>query len=166
MDGWNDKWMDQDWRESRIEQFVVRCIHLLILFWIKRNYLSSGRSRLLYPCKIRAIKRCCNYRGISLLPITYKILSNILQSRLTPYADHQCGFRHNRSTTDRIFSILQILEKKWEYNGTVHHLFIDFKKAYDSVRREVLCNILIEFGIPMKLVRPIKMWMKRIAESG
>jgi hypothetical protein len=34
---------------------------------------------------------------------------------------------------------------------------MDFKKAYDSVRREVLCNILIEFDIPMKLVRLIKM---------
>jgi len=39
----------------------------------------------------------------------------------------------------------------------VHHLFIDIKKVYDSVRREVLHNILIEFGIPMKLVRLIKM---------
>jgi len=39
----------------------------------------------------------------------------------------------------------------------VHQLFIDFKKAYDSVRREVLYNILIEFLIPMKLVRLIKM---------
>jgi hypothetical protein len=39
----------------------------------------------------------------------------------------------------------------------VHQLVIDFKKAYDSVRRKVLCNILIEFGIPMKLVRLIKM---------
>jgi hypothetical protein len=36
--------------------------------------------------------------------------------------------------------------KKWEYNETVHQLFIDFKKAYESVRREVLHNILIEFG--------------------
>jgi len=35
--------------------------------------------------------------------------------------------------------------------------FISFKKAYDSVRREVLCKILIEFGIPRKLVRLIKM---------
>jgi hypothetical protein len=39
----------------------------------------------------------------------------------------------------------------------VHQLFVDFKKAYDSVRREVLYNILIGFGIPMKLVKLIKM---------
>jgi hypothetical protein len=42
---------------------------------------------------------------------------------------------------------------------TVHQLFIDFKKAYDSVGREVLYNILIEFGVPMKLVRLIKMFL-------
>ena len=70
---------------------------------------------------------------------------------------NQFGFLHNRSTTDPIFFICQILEKKWEYNEASHWLFIDFKKAYDSVRREVLYNILIEFGIPMKLVRLIKM---------
>jgi hypothetical protein len=58
---------------------------------------------------------------------------------------------------DQIFYIQQILEKKWEYNGTVHQLFIDFKKVYDSVKREVLYNILLEFGIPKKLVRLIKM---------
>jgi hypothetical protein len=39
----------------------------------------------------------------------------------------------------------------------VHHPFIDLKKAYDSARREVLYNILIEFGVPTKLVRLIKM---------
>jgi len=39
----------------------------------------------------------------------------------------------------------------------VHQLFIDIKKAYDLVRREVFCSILIEFGIPMKLVRLMKM---------
>jgi hypothetical protein len=38
----------------------------------------------------------------------------------------------------------------------VHQLFIDFKKAYDSVKREVLYNILLEFDIPKKLVRLIK----------
>jgi hypothetical protein len=93
---------------------------------------------------------CSNYRGISLLPASYKILSNILLSMLISYSDeiigdHQRGFRHNR-TTDQIY-IHHILEKKWEYNGTVHQLFIDLKKAYVSVRRNVLHNILTEFGM-------------------
>jgi len=75
-------------------------------------------------------------------PLT-EFLSNILLSRLIPYAkeiigDHQCGFRPNRSTIDHILCIRQILEKKWEYNEEVHQLFIDFKKPYDSVRREVI----------------------------
>jgi len=101
------------------------------------------------------------------LPTTYKVLSKILLSRLTPYVEeiignHQCGFRRSRSTTDHILCIRQILEKKWEYNEAVHQLFIDFKKAYDSIRREVLYNIFFEFGIPMKLVRPIKMCLTEI----
>jgi hypothetical protein len=48
------------------------------------------------------------------------------------------------------------MQQKWEYNGTAHQLLIDFEKAYESVRSE-LCNILTEFGIPMKLVRLINM---------
>jgi hypothetical protein len=52
--------------------------------------------------------------------------------------------------------IHHILEEKWEYNGTLHQLFIDFKKAYGSVKREVLYNILLGFGKPNKLFRLIK----------
>ena len=105
---------------------------------------------------------CSNYQGISLLLTSFKILSNIILRSLTQYVDeiigdHQCGFRRNRSTIDQIFCIRQILEKKWDYDGTVRQLFIDFKKAHDSVKREVLCNILTEFGIPKKFVRLIKM---------
>jgi hypothetical protein len=96
---------------------------------------------------------CSNYRGMPVLPTTYKILCNILLSRLTQYAeeisgDEQRGFQCNRSTTD-------ILKKKCI--EAVCQLCIDFKKAYESVRREVLYNILIEFGIPMKLLKLIKM---------
>jgi len=57
-----------------------------------------------------------------------------------------------------IYSVfVKYLKKKWEHNEAVHQLFIDFKKAYDLVRREALYNILIEFGISKKLVRLIKM---------
>jgi hypothetical protein len=54
-------------------------------------------------------------------------------------------------------SFVRYWRKKQEYNEPVHQLFTDFKKAYDSVRREVLYNILIEFEVPMKLVRLNKM---------
>ena len=42
-------------------------------------------------------------------------------------------------------------------NEEVHQLLIDFKKSYDSVRREIIYKNLIEYGIPRKLVRLIKM---------
>jgi hypothetical protein len=45
-------------------------------------------------------------------------------------------------------------------NETVCQLFMDLKKAYDSVRREVY-SILIEFGVLLKLVRLIKMCLKK-----
>jgi hypothetical protein len=100
------------------------------------------------------------------IPVINFIQNFILFSRLNPYvdeiiADPQCRFRRNSSTTDQKLLIRQILENKWEYNETMHQLFVNFKKAYDSVRREVLYNILIEFGVPLKLVRLIKMCLNK-----
>jgi hypothetical protein len=61
--------------------------------------------------------------------------------------------------TDQIFYVRDILDKQWEYNCAGNHLFIHFKKAYDSVRKEVLYSILIEFGIPRQLVGLISMYL-------
>ena len=48
----------------------------------------------------------------------------------------------------KYFVFARYWRKKWEYDGTIHQLFIDFKKAYMTLLREVLYNILTEFGIP------------------
>jgi len=92
-------------------------IHKLITsVWKKEKLPEEWKESIIVPIHKKGDKRDCNnYRGISLLPTTYKILSNILLSRLTPYAkeiigEHQCGFRRNRSTIDHIFCIRQILE--------------------------------------------------------
>jgi hypothetical protein len=61
--------------------------------------------------------------------------------------------------TDQLLIIHSPFVKKCIKMGTheaVCQLFIDFKKAYDSIRTEVLYDILIEFGIPIKLARLIK----------
>jgi flavoprotein len=57
---------------------------------------------------------------------------------------------------------LSYTEEKLEYNETVYQLFMDLKKAYDSVRREVLYSTAIEFGLPMKLVELIKMCLNEM----
>jgi hypothetical protein len=49
-----------------------------------------------------------------------------------------------------------MLEERWEGSEAVHLLLIDVKNAYDSLRKEILYNILMEFGVPMELVGLIK----------
>jgi len=84
-------------------------IHKLITsIWKKKKLPEEWKESIIVPIHKKGDKTDCNnYRGNSLLPNTYKILSNILLSRLTPYAkeiigDHECGFRRNRSTIDHI----------------------------------------------------------------
>jgi hypothetical protein len=67
------------------------------------------------------------------------------------------GFDITDQLLMRSFAFVKYWRRNRSTNETVHQLFIDFKTAYDSVRREVLRNILIEFGVPMKLDRLIKM---------
>jgi len=107
---------------------------------------------------------------MEILPITYKILSHILLSRLTPYAEENLGFinAYFDEITQLVvvyFTVVKYFRKKWEYNKAVRQKLIDFKKAYDSVRKEKLCKILIEFGIPMKLVRLIEMCLKETCST-
>jgi hypothetical protein len=90
---------------------------LIMLIWNKEELPHQWKETIVVPIHKKCDKTdCSNYRGISLLSTSYKILSNILLSRLIPYSDeiigdHQCCFRPNRSTTDQIFYIRQILEK-------------------------------------------------------
>jgi hypothetical protein len=93
---------------------------LLILSGVRRNCLRSGRSRSLYLFIRRVIKHC-KCRGISLVSCIQK-KSNILHSRLIPYAeeiigDHQCRFWCSSPTTGHIVAFV----KYWR-NEAVHQL--------------------------------------------
>jgi hypothetical protein len=90
----------------------------IISIWNKEKLPDQWKESIIVPVHKKGDKTdCSNYWGISLLSTSYKILSNILLSSLSPYIeeiteDNQHGFQHNRSTTDQIFCIHQILEKK------------------------------------------------------
>jgi hypothetical protein len=87
-------------------------IHKLICsIWNKEVLPQQWKESIIIPIHKKGAKTDCNnYPEISLLSTAYKILSNILLAKLTPYVKeitgyHQCGFRRNRSTTDQIFYI-------------------------------------------------------------
>jgi len=81
---------------GRTIRFVIH--KLIISIWNKEELPEEWKESIIVSIHKKGDKTDCNnYRGISLLPTTYKILSNILLSRLIPYAeevigDHQCGF--------------------------------------------------------------------------
>jgi hypothetical protein len=77
------------------------------------------------------------------LNVTYKVFAKILCDRLLPHANaalkhYQAGFQSGKSTTDKFFALRQILEKCIEFNIITHHLFIDFKAAYDTIIRNLV----------------------------
>jgi hypothetical protein len=90
------------------------------------------------------------------LNVTYKVFAKILYDRLLPHVNaavqlYQAGFQSGKSTTDQLFALRQILEKCNEFNITTHHLFIDFKAAYDTIIRNEVYVGMSE--LPTKLMR-------------
>jgi hypothetical protein len=100
-------------------EILLSAINKLInSVWNKEELPDQWKESIIVPVHKKGDKTDCNnYRGISLLTTSYKMLSNIPLSKLSPYTDaligdHKFGFLRNRSTTDQIFWIRQILEKK------------------------------------------------------
>ena len=101
-----------------------------------------------------------NYRGITLTSIAAKIYNALLRNRIEPQIDNilrknQNGFRRNRSTTSQILTIRRILEGVRAKNLQATLIFVDFTKAFDSIHRGKMEQILLAYGIPKETVAAI-----------
>jgi sorting nexin-29 len=146
---------------------VMKSIYeLIILVWVEEQISKEWCKSIIFPIHKKGDKlNCSNYRGLALLCAAYKVLINIIRHRLEPYVqnilgEYQGGFRAERSTTDQLFTVKQILEKCWEFNINVYQIYIDFKQAYDSIQWEKLYKIMHEFNIPHKLIRLVRATIK------
>jgi sorting nexin-29 len=142
-----------------------RIHHLIKLIWVQLKMPEKWSMGIIQPIyKKRDKLECSNYRTITLLKVTYKVLLGILNNRLIVYAEeilgeYQCRFCANHSTIDHIFTLRQTQEKAYEYNIHLHNLFLDFKQAVDSVNRDRMLKDLMILGIPKKLVQLISVIM-------
>ena len=99
------------------------------------------------------LKKCSNYRTVSLISHASKVMLKILQVRLEQYVicelpDVQAGFRKGRGTRDQIANIHWIREKATEFQKNIYFCFIDYARAFDFVDHSKLWNIRQEMGIP------------------
>ena len=96
-----------------------------------------------------------NFRGISLINSISKIFTNILTIRLQTWAennnvidDSQAGFRKNYSTIDNIFSLQALIQKYLcRERGRFYCLFVDFRRAFDSIPHNKIWDSLQRKGL-------------------
>ncbi len=144
--------------------------HLCDLFctvWSEERVPAEWRDALMVPIPKKGdLTLCDNWRGISLLDVVGKVFAKVIQTRLQEVVeeivlveeivpDSQCGFRKGRGCVDMIFCARQMVEKAREHNTSVYMLFVDLRKAYDSIPRQALRLILLKYGIPPRMVNII-----------
>lgn len=116
-----------------------------------------GKSILIPIPKKGDLSNCSNYRTISLINHTGKILLiillNRLKSRLDPYlSEEQAGFRKDRNTVHQILMLRLLAEKAKRQGKKIYNCFIDFQKAFDTIKHKTLWAMLKSYGVEEKMV--------------
>ena len=95
-----------------------------------------------------------NLRPISLLPLPGKLLEKLVHSQLSAYLENntllndcQGGFRHGISTINKIAELTDDIYKAMDSKETTVAVFIDFKKAFDTVNHAILLSKLRHMGV-------------------
>ncbi|XP_057335088.1 uncharacterized protein LOC130673891 [Microplitis mediator] len=105
-----------------------------------------------------------NYRGIALVNSVTKIFTEILRARLESWAEKynvlpmsQFGFRRNRSCIDAYYVLQSVLRFRLRLAlAKAYALFVDFKRAFDSVPQDKLWAKLINLGVSTKIIHVLK----------
>ena len=144
------------------EVFRGYLLDLIQSTWRERRVPQQWSDAIFVPVPKKGdLSQCDNWRGISLLDVVGKVAARVVHGRLQDLAESvlpesQCGFRKGRGCTDMIYAVRQLVEKSWEHQAKVWLVFIDLKKAYDSVPREALWMALEKLGVPEQLTDLIR----------
>ena len=95
-----------------------------------------------------------NYRPVSLLPQFSKILEKIFNNRLDSFIEKNCilsecqyGFRNSRSTYMALMDLIENICESIDKKKCVMAIFIDLKKAFDTIDHNILLDKLYHYGI-------------------
>ena len=111
--------------------------------------------------KVTGTAECDEHRSISLISHTSKSLLRVLlkrseQTAEEQFSEHQAGFRRGVGTRDQIFNLRIVMEKAREFNTPLYMAFIDYKKAFDSVRHSALWKIIKRMGVKPYIITTMR----------
>ena len=130
--------------------------------WETKQWPDQWTRSLIVPLPKKGnLRQCGNYRTISLISHTSKIMLRVILNRLKKeaeeyLAEEQAGFRPGRSTVEQIFNCHIMMEKHLQHQKELYHNFIDFKKAFDRVWHEGLWHVMRSFGMEEGLIQIIQ----------
>ena len=118
---------------------------------------SQWTESITVPIPRKESKAMKDFRGISLMSIAAKNYNRILLNRIYDPIDkllrpYQAGFGKNRNCLKQIHVLRRVMEAYHERKLHLIAVFIDFKKAFDSIDREMMWKILRNYGIPKNIV--------------
>jgi hypothetical protein len=119
----------------------------------------------------RDSRLCNNWRGITLLVVTSKIFNKIILEHIM-YAlendlrNEQAGFCPNRSCIYQINTLRNITEQSVEFQSPMYMVFVEYKRALDSLNRECIWKELKARGLPSEFLNLIKEGYNRIHHNG
>jgi hypothetical protein len=91
---------------------------------------------------------------VLLKAVAFKMNDHTEENDILP--ESQSGFRRDRSTIDLIYVMRMLCEFSFEKCSDLFLCFVDIKKAYDNVNRELLWKILARYGFPSGIIGIIK----------
>ena len=107
-----------------------------------------------------------NYRPISLLSIFDKIIEKLIHKRLYNFLElqnilysNQFGFRKNNSTTNALIQITEMIKESIDNGKYGCGIFIDLRKAFDTVNHEILL-MKLEHGIRNNMLDWFRSYLK------
>ena len=131
--------------------------------WETESIPKDWTNQIIIPIhKHGSRSRYENYKGISLLCVVSKIFGKAVLNRIqdvveSQLGEHHAGFRSNRGCCDQIFATKILMQRAKEFNKAIYICFVDLHKAYDTVNRNALWEVLSKsFSIPEKLIRILK----------
>ena len=133
-----------------------KLLKIMNMIFEKGEVPNDFRKTLIKPLYKKGDKsECGNYRGISLVSVGSKLLSNMILFRLRDAVDkvlreEQCGFRKDRGWVDQIFTLRLIIEKCLSFQTPLVLSFIDYEQAFNSVDKRASVKVLSLYGIPDK----------------